>query len=409
MQSVRQMHTRSAPRTPVKSQCYGHSVTTPSPALAATGPKKAYILAAGLGTRLRPLTLERPKPLVEVLGRPLVVHALQLLADAGVEDVAINSHWLHPALPVALGHGIDVDGKCVRLHLTHEPEVLGTGGGLVGLRLRLPVAPLERLLIANGDALIDLDVAAFADTNASDDRLSRLALKAVDDVTHYGSIGTDVDDRIVTFAGRVPPLGKVTQERMFCGWHWVQGRALDVLPPGTLSPPAKGSVDDLSDIPVVGGIESCINKEGYPAWLDPQGGREIRMDGFDHPGFFLDVGTPERLWEANRLLLTGEVSLAHLQPFRRFDARAGRVFVHPKARVSPSAKLIGPCVVDEDAVVGDGATVGPFAVVGPRVEVAPKVRVERAVVQSTPGGRTLVEVDAVDVHVGATLRLALAG
>ena len=100
----------------------------------------AWILAAGLGTRLRPLSDERPKPLLEVCGRPLIVHALQLLKDAGVVDVAVNSHWLHPQIPSALGAVVDVDGTAVRLRFTHEPTVLGTGGGLLGLRHVLPQA-----------------------------------------------------------------------------------------------------------------------------------------------------------------------------------------------------------------------------------------------------------------------------
>jgi NDP-sugar pyrophosphorylase family protein len=350
---------------------------------------RAFILAAGLGTRLRPITDERPKPLVEVAGRPLIVHALQLLADAGVTDVALNSHWLHPLLPQALGPAIEIDGAVVRLRSTHEPVVLGTGGGLRGLAAILPVPANERVLVANADALIDLDVAGLRAFD--DDALATLVIKDVPDVQRWGAIGTDDDDRIVTFAGRVPPQGLVARERMFCGWHCVQPRVLDVLP------------DVVVQDGVARGVESCINKQGYPRWL-VEGGR---LRGFDHAGLFFDVGNAERLWEANRLLLSGEVPLAHLRPFARFVERAPRVFVHPQARVDPRAILRGPCIVDADAAVAAGAVVGPFAVVGRRVDVAAGVAVRFAVVQSPLAGRAAVVVDAVGVLVGDHCRVAI--
>ena len=367
-------------------------------------PPVAWILAAGLGTRLRPLTDERPKPLVEVCGRPLIVHTLQLLRDAGVVDVALNSHWLHPALPAHLGAEVAIDDdhrRMIRLRYTHEPTALGTGGGLLGLRTVLPSpSPTSVALIANADALIDLDVAGLLarDTEA----LSTLVLKSVDDVARYGALGTDDSDRIVTFAGRVDALGPVARERMFCGWHAVQTRALDVLP--------AVDVDTTTSPPTVTGVESCINKEGYPTWLKQ--GAVLR--GFDHAGLFLDVGTPERLWEANRLLLSGEVKTTSLRPFARFRELPGRVFVHPGARIDDSANLVGPCIVDDGAVIEAGAEVGPFAVIGPRVIVRPGVVVEHAIIQSALAtddndGVLIVSRDAINLHVDEHHRIPLRG
>ncbi len=361
-------------------------------------PLVAWILAAGLGTRLRPLTNERPKPLVEVCGRPLIVHTLQLLADAGVRDVALNSHWLHPALHTALGDTVAIDDdqqRVIRLRYTHEPVALGTGGGLLGLRTVLP-ARSTRALIANADALIDLDVANLLAT--ADAPLSTLVLKTVDDVQRYGAIGTDIDDRIVTFAGRIEPRGAVVRERMFCGWHAVQPRALDVLP--------AVEVDLTTSPATVTGVESCINKEGYPRWLTDG----ADLCGLDHTGLFVDVGTPERLWEANRVLLTGEVKTTSLKPFARFRELPGRVFVHPRARIDDQASLVGPCLIDDGAVIEADAIVGPLAVIGPRVIVRPGVVVERAIVQSGLGdGVNIVSKDAVGVHVGDGCRMPLTG
>jgi NDP-sugar pyrophosphorylase family protein len=351
---------------------------------------RAWILAAGLGTRLRPLTDERPKPLVEVCGRPLVVHALQLLKDAGVTEVALNSHWLHPLLPRQLGDVIDIDGARLALRYTHEPVVLGTGGGLRGLARALPVADDDRVVVANADALIDLDVGGLVARDPA--ALSTLVLKEVADVERWGALGTDADDRIVTFAGRVPARGLVARERMFCGWHCLRPRALSILPDV-----------DVDDAGTASGSESCINKEGYPRWL-VQG---ATLRAFDHDGFFFDVGNAARLWEANRLMLSGDVAFAHLTPFARFVERAPRVFVHPSARVAATATLRGPCVVDAGAVVGEDATVGPLAVVGPHVVVARGVTLRHAVVQSGIARDAVVDVDAVGVIVGDGCRVAV--
>jgi NDP-sugar pyrophosphorylase family protein len=354
---------------------------------------RALILAAGLGTRLRPLTDERPKPLVEVCGRPLIMHALQLLAHAGVTEAAINSHWLHPLLPRALGDVVDVDGARIALGFSYEPVALGTGGGLRGLARVFPLADGEHVIVANADALIDLHAAGLLAQGQNDDAaLATLVLKSVPDVERWGAIGTNDDDRIVTFAGRVPAQGDVARERMFCGWHCLSPRTLSILPDVTRA--ENGTVT---------GEESCINKEGYPRWLQ----RGATLRGFDHAGFFFDVGNAARLWEANRLMLSGDVAFAHLTPFARFREPRPRVFVHPTARVAANATLVGPCVVDAGVVVDDHATIGPFAVLGPRTRVFRSVRVQHAVVQSHLEGAQRVAEDAVGVVVGDRCRLPI--
>ncbi len=319
----------------------------------------AYVLAAGLGTRLRPLTNERPKPLLEVCGTPLLEHALGLLARAGVRTVAVNSHWLHPQVPAALGASF----QGMRVVTTYEPDVMGTGGGLRGLAAACPAPPGERVLVMNADALIDLDVRALVAT--PDDALATLVLKDDPETARYGAIGTDADERIVTFAGRIAPRGPVARERMFCGVHLVHPRAFEVLPPVAL----EGGV--------VRGVASGINDEGYPRWLE-QG---ALLRAFDHASTFCDVGTPERLLQANLAVLSGAWLSSELLPFARFPPHPGRVFVAPTARVHPSVRLVGPVLVDEGAEVAADAELS-FAVVGKGARVASGVQLSHAVLQA---------------------------
>lgn len=341
----------------------------------------AYVLAAGLGTRLRPLTLERPKPLVEVCGTPLLVHTLRLLARAGIRAVGINSHWLHPQIPQALGASF----LGMRLVYTEEPEVLGTGGGLRGLAAALPAPAGERVLVMNADALIDLDVAAAL--QSPDDALATLLLKDDVDTKKYGAIGTDEAERITTFAGRIAPRGPVVRERMFCGVHVVHPRAFEVLPPVTLS---SG---------VVRGPMSGINDEGYPRWLE-QG---ALLRGLHYQGTFCDVGTPERLLEANLAVLSGRWQSGQLRPFEGFEERPGRVFVSPSARLAPGVRFTGPALVDAGAEVGEGAELS-FAIVGRGCRVAAGARVSGAVLQSG----SAVQGVLADAVVSSTCTMAVA-
>ncbi|MFZ9889553.1 MAG: nucleotidyltransferase family protein, partial [Myxococcota bacterium] len=133
---------------------------------------RAMILAAGLGTRLAPLTLERPKPLVEVLGTPLVHFALEHARRAGAKRVALNTHHLYPALEEALGTRY----RDVELVYSHEPVLRGTGGGALGMRDALGGLDGPTLLL-NADALIDLDIEAMVAHHRSSGPLATLALQ----------------------------------------------------------------------------------------------------------------------------------------------------------------------------------------------------------------------------------------
>jgi mannose-1-phosphate guanylyltransferase len=317
----------------------------------------AYVLAAGLGTRLRPLTNARCKPLVEVCGTPLIAFTLRLLKDAGVSRVGINSHWLHPQLPATLGASFG----SLALTFTHEPEVLGTGGGLRALVKAVPPPPDERVLVINADALIDVDLGAFV--RAPDDALATLMLRSAPDVAAYGAIGTDDDDRITAFAGRIDPIGAVTRERMFCGVHLVHPRAFAILP------------DVALDNGVATGVASGINDDGYPRWL--VSGELLR--GFDSAGTFCDVGTPERLLEANLAVLDGSWVSTHLRPFADLARHAGRVFIGADARVD--GELVGPALVANGARIEAGAIV-ERSVIGRGATVGAHARVRDSVLQS---------------------------
>jgi NDP-sugar pyrophosphorylase family protein len=151
---------------------------------------RALVLAAGMGERLRPLSLEIPKPMLPIGGRPLIHYPLAMLKRAGITEVAINVH--HHASKVQDGLG---DGSQLGLHITYAPEpvLLGTGGPLNGLRDYLGA---DTFVIANSDGILDLDLAAMIAAHRERAALATVALFRPSNLDYYSLIEIDAADKI---------------------------------------------------------------------------------------------------------------------------------------------------------------------------------------------------------------------
>jgi NDP-sugar pyrophosphorylase family protein len=235
------------------------------------------ILAAGFGTRLRPLTDTLPKPLLPIAGRPLIVWNLLLLRRHGIMDVIINLHHLGHLIEQALG-----DGSQFGMTLTYSREsaILGTGGGL---KQAEPFFGGEAFLVVNGDTLFELDVAGMVSAHRRSRALATLAVRADPDPDRWGAVELDGTRRVVRIAGRGKNPEGPTEKRMFAGVHLMHPRLLASVPAGRES-----SIIDA----YVGAIQAG----------DPVAGFELR-------GYWSDVGTPERYEEAKRDAEAGTINL----------------------------------------------------------------------------------------------------
>ncbi|HEY5627503.1 MAG TPA: nucleotidyltransferase family protein, partial [Nitrospira sp.] len=176
---------------------------------------KAMILAAGLGTRLRPLTNTIPKPLLPIAGTPLIVWNLLLLKRHGFHDVVINLHHLGPMIEQALGNGSKYG---LRIYYSHEPVILGTGGGIKQAEPEFSGGPV---LVLNGDTLFELDLGALCEFHQQRKAAATLVLREDDDAARWGLVEVGVDDRIVRITGRGKSDACATRPRMFAGIHIV--------------------------------------------------------------------------------------------------------------------------------------------------------------------------------------------
>ncbi len=244
---------------------------------------KAIILSAGLGTRLRPLTLKTPKALLVVRDTPLIVYTLRLLKRHGITEAVVNLHHLANLIKKELGDGRRFG---MRLHYSHEREILGTGGGI---RRASGFFPDEPLLVINSDILIDVDLKKLIRFHQKKGGIATMVIRPREPNSGFSSVRVGRGDRI---AG----IDEATSEGnlMYTGVQIVEPRLLEYLPTGN----------------------SCIVRQGYSPAL--AAGEKIY--GFRYDGYWDDLGTLDRYRLAERDLTSGKVSLSFLaqsSPARR--------------------------------------------------------------------------------------------
>jgi NDP-sugar pyrophosphorylase family protein len=185
---------------------------------------KAMVLAAGLGTRLRPLTLDRPKPLVDVAGRPLIAYNLLLLRRHGITDVIINLHHHGAALRAALG-----DGSRFGLRIVYSPEdpLLDTGGAIKNAAAMLAD---DDFLVLNGDTILDLHLDRLLAAHRARGATATLVLRSDPQQARYGLVEVDGHERIRRFLGKPTEVGAALTPYMFAGAHVLSPRIFAYMP-----------------------------------------------------------------------------------------------------------------------------------------------------------------------------------
>ena len=311
---------------------------------------KAMVLAAGLGERMRPLTLIRAKPALPVLNRPLIHWTLERLRRAGVTDVVINLHHLPRTVRVAVGDGRRF-GLCVRY--SFEREILGTGGGPRKVRRWLGDEPF---LLVNGDVIFDFDLRELCARHRRSGACATLALKANPDPRRYPSVVTGPGGRVRALRGLPRPARGTLS--LFTGVQVLDPALLERLPPGP-----SDSVRDL-----------------YAPLIDAG----ARLRGVRVRGAWYDLGDPSLYLASQIALLRGSGCLLHPQARVAAGARVVRSVIGEGARVEAGAR-VERSLLWEDVKIGAGARVsGSVLASGVRVEAGE--RVENRVVTAT--GRT---------------------
>lgn len=276
---------------------------------------KAMILAAGEGTRLRPLTLTLPKPMVPIVGTPLLERTLAWLAGQGVTEAALNLYHRPQAIPDRFGE----EFAGIRLHYFFEDTLRGTAGGV---KAAAALFQDEPIFVIYGDNLIHADLRRLAEFHRASRAEATISLFQHPNPTAAGIVGIDGGGRVMRFVEK-PPASEVFSDLANAGVYVLNPSVLDAIPP---------------DVP------SDFGRDVFPDLL----ARGVRLYGTRLGGYLQDTGTPEAYRQANWDTLAGRVGGNYRDP---------DLWVDPSAHVGKDVSFIGRNVVGAGAVIGDGAVV----------------------------------------------------
>ncbi|MFC9841174.1 sugar phosphate nucleotidyltransferase [Rhodococcus sp. NPDC127530] len=275
----------------------------------------AVVLVGGQGTRLRPLTLSAPKPMLPTAGLPFLQHLLARIGAAGITHVVLGTSFKAEVFEEYFG-----DGSKLGLEIDYvtETEPLGTGGGI---RNVLPKLRGDHAMVFNGDVLGGTDLGAILDTHRNRDADVTLHLVRVGDPRAFGCVPTDADGRVTAFLEKTqdPPTDQIN-----AGCYVFKREIIERIPEGR---------------PV------SVEREVFPSLL----AEDARVYGYVDSSYWRDMGTPEDFVRGSADLVRG------IAPSPALDGPRGESLVHPGAGVAPGALLIGGTVVGRGAEVGAGA------------------------------------------------------
>lgn len=285
---------------------------------------EAVVLVGGQGTRLQPLTLRTPKPMLPFAGAPFLSHLVARLRTAGVEHVVLATSYRPEVFHEYFGSGRDFG---MRIDFVTETEPLGTGGGIRNVARRLESGPEDPVLVFNGDVLSGHDIRAQLDMHRRREAAVTLHLVEVEDARAFGCVPTDSHARVTGF---IEKSDAPVTNRINAGCYIFTRKVIDTIPEGRVV---------------------SVERETFPELLEAG---EILL-GYVDTSYWLDVGTPASFVRGSADIVSGVVE-------------------SPALSAPP-----GEALLQEDAIVHAGAVANGGSVIGPRSKVDAGAQVTRSV------------------------------
>lgn len=304
---------------------------------------KAILLAGGKGTRLRPLTVHTPKPIVPILGRPFLYYQIDLLRQVPeIDEVILSLNYQPRRIEEIFGEGEDLG---MRLRYVVEPMPLGTGGAVRYAGDSLT----ESVVVFNGDVLTQVDLGAVLRLHRERKAKATIVLTPVENPRAYGLVETDAEGNVSRFLEK-PGDSEITCNTINAGIYVLEPETFDRIPKDTAW---------------------SIERSYFPSLIE----RGETFVAYVYNGYWIDIGTPQKYLQVHRDIMDGRFVAA---PFD--TAGAGAAFVSPDAKVDEGVELSGPCFVDEGAVIKAGARVLPYSVIGRQTHVEESAVVEGSII-----------------------------
>jgi mannose-1-phosphate guanylyltransferase len=302
------------------------------------------VLAAGLGTRLRPITYAVPKPMVPVVNRPVMEHIVRLLARHDFGEAIANLHWFPETIEDHFGDGSRLG---IELSYSREEQLLGTSGGVRNAAGFLG----DSFLVISGDALTDIDLGAMRQFHDSHDGIATLATKRVGDTSQFGVAITGADGRIQGFQEKPEPA-EALSDLANCGIYMFRAEIFDYFPrPGTSQAAGADDPPGFADWAM----------DVFPALLE----NDVPFYSHEIEAYWNDIGNLDELRQGNLDALHGDVrvepgasevaeGVRSASPLEGVEVE-GPVLIGSSVEFGSGVRLQGP------TIVGDGCRIGPGA------------------------------------------------
>lgn len=341
---------------------------------------RGIVIAGGLGTRLRPLTLTRPKPLMPLAGAPLLEYQLSYLRAAGISEVCFATNYMADAVEAEFGDGSDLGMK---LSYAVEEEPLDTAGAI---RNAYDAIPGEDCVVFNGDVIHGFDIADILRGHQERDAFVTLTLRRVERPHAFGVVPTDGDGRVLGFHEPTDEQKRSAQgestgefDNINAGLYVMKAEAIEAIPQRRCN----------------------IEREIFPKFVEE--GKAVYGDVRDD--FWIDIGRPAQYLEAIAAIVSGQVAAP--RAFLRRDEAA----VDATADIAEDAKLCCGCSIGPNVQIGAGAEICNSAilegaVIGEGCKVVGSVIGERSYVGE--GSEVLRSALAAGTSIGAHSRIGAA-
>jgi len=302
---------------------------------------RAVVMAGGEGTRLRPLTAHRPKPLAPVLNMPIMEHIVLLLKQHGITEIIVTLHYLADEIEGYFGDGSEWG---VKLIYSVEDTPLGTAGSVKQAEEHLRGEPF---VIVSGDALTDINLSRAIAFHRDKGALATLVLSHVDNPLEFGVVITDEEGRIRRFLEK-PSWGEVFSDTVNTGMYILEPQVLYYMEPGR-------PYDWSQDI--------------FPRMLR----EEKPLFGYVMPDYWCDVGNLTQYREAQYTVLDGRTRVVVPGENR------GGIWIGEGCEIAPDVQIIPPTLLGHDVKVKSGAVLGPYAVIGDNCIIEENCEIHRSV------------------------------
>ena len=306
---------------------------------------KAILLAGGKGTRLRPLTIHTPKPIVPIFDRPFLHYQLDLLKQVPeIDEVILSLNYQPRRIEEIFGDGSD-SGLAIKYVV--EPSPLGTAGAVryAGESLH------ESVVVFNGDVLTEVNLAEVIALHRARKAKATIVLTPVENPTAYGLVETDGDGNIRRFLEKPKP-DEITCDTINAGIYILEPDTFERIPRDT---------------------PWSIERSFFPSLIE----RRETFVAHVSRGYWIDIGTPEKYMQVHRDIMDGRFKSLKRAPWA---ANRHATWIAPDARIEDGAQVEGPCFIDAETVVKAGARLGPYSVVGKHCHIEEHAAVERAIV-----------------------------